>query len=190
MLQKPLSGSHRTAFLFAPRHTDILDRSLLAHRRGTFGGMDAAKEPTRTYLRRVPRWWVGKGPATSPQFAPCNQRRRRDETHTEKQNTACAKTASVTSTCMHSDTNPPQSKAPINRQPSAGLSSYAREAAFRTEVLPTRPSTLPSDETRQPPATESLQYRKQAHRSGTFNTDGVAAGDVKVSVPPPSLASV
>ncbi|MFS8468071.1 hypothetical protein EIQ04_17935 [Xanthomonas campestris pv. raphani] len=65
MLQKPLSGSHRPAFLFAPRHTDILDRSLPAHRRGRFGGMDAAKEPTRTYLRRVPRWWAG-GPATSP----------------------------------------------------------------------------------------------------------------------------
>ncbi|PPU06036.1 hypothetical protein XarjCFBP7645_15750 [Xanthomonas arboricola] len=41
--------------------TDPLDGSLPAHRRGTLSGMDAAPEPTRTYLRRVPRWWAGKG---------------------------------------------------------------------------------------------------------------------------------
>ncbi|NHF66299.1 hypothetical protein FFY45_11235 [Xanthomonas hortorum] len=44
-------------------HTDHLDWSLPAHRRGTLCGMDAAEEPTWTYLRRVPRWWAGKGPA-------------------------------------------------------------------------------------------------------------------------------
>ncbi|CAD1788360.1 hypothetical protein XSP_000910 [Xanthomonas euroxanthea] len=44
-------------------HTDPLDWSLPAHRRGTLSGMDAAPEPTRTYLRRVPRWWADKGPA-------------------------------------------------------------------------------------------------------------------------------
>ncbi|PPU37246.1 hypothetical protein XspCFBP7912_04135 [Xanthomonas sp. CFBP 7912] len=43
--------------------TEQLDRSLSAHRRGTLGGMDAATEPKRTYLRRVLRWWAGKGPA-------------------------------------------------------------------------------------------------------------------------------
>ncbi|PPT50380.1 hypothetical protein XarjCFBP7652_05565 [Xanthomonas arboricola] len=32
-----------------------------AHRRGTLSGMDAAPEPPGTYLRRVPRWWAGKG---------------------------------------------------------------------------------------------------------------------------------
>ncbi|PPU09744.1 hypothetical protein XarjCFBP7645_05575 [Xanthomonas arboricola] len=49
-------------------HTDDLDGSLPAHRRGTLGGMDAAPEPTRTYLRRVLRWWAGKGPAAKPQI--------------------------------------------------------------------------------------------------------------------------
>ncbi|MEN9137687.1 hypothetical protein [Xanthomonas vesicatoria] len=34
--------------------TDQLDRPLPAHRRGTFGGMNAAKELTKTYLQRVP----------------------------------------------------------------------------------------------------------------------------------------
>ncbi|PPT16909.1 hypothetical protein XaCFBP7622_20965 [Xanthomonas arboricola] len=29
--------------------------------------MDAAPEPTRTYLRRVLRWWAGKGPAAHSQ---------------------------------------------------------------------------------------------------------------------------
>ncbi|APO95797.1 hypothetical protein BJD12_12470 [Xanthomonas vesicatoria ATCC 35937] len=48
--------------------TDHLDGSLSAHRRGTFGGMDAAKELTRTYLQRVPRWWAGKGPAAKLQI--------------------------------------------------------------------------------------------------------------------------
>ncbi|PPU08069.1 hypothetical protein XarjCFBP7645_10930 [Xanthomonas arboricola] len=28
--------------------------------------MDAAPEPTRTYLRRVPQGWAGKGPAAKP----------------------------------------------------------------------------------------------------------------------------
>ncbi|QHG86650.1 hypothetical protein EBN15_06235 [Xanthomonas cucurbitae] len=42
-------------FLKALR-TDQLDWSLNAHRRGTFGGMDAAKELTGTYLQRVLRW--------------------------------------------------------------------------------------------------------------------------------------
>lgn len=129
----------------------------------TVAGALAAGCRQRAYknvLAACPAVVGGQGPCNVTQFAPCNQRRRREETHTEKQDTACAKTASVTSTCMHPDTNPPQSKVPINRQPSAGLSSYAREAAFRTEVLPTRPSTLPSDGSRQPSATEPLQYQK------------------------------
>ncbi|BAE69698.1 hypothetical protein [Xanthomonas oryzae pv. oryzae MAFF 311018] len=46
---------------------DQLDWSLPAHRRGTLGGMDAATELTRTHLRRVLRWWAGKGPAASVQ---------------------------------------------------------------------------------------------------------------------------
>ncbi|MCS3845916.1 hypothetical protein GGR70_000851 [Xanthomonas campestris] len=66
--------------------------------------------------------------------------------------------------------NHPQSKAPINRQPSAGLSSYAREAALSTEVLPTRPSTLPSDGSRQPPATEPLQYQKYKLTAAAHST--------------------
>ncbi|SON99431.1 conserved hypothetical protein [Xanthomonas citri pv. fuscans] len=37
-------------------HTDQLHWSLPAHRRVTLGGMDAAKELTRTYLQRVLRW--------------------------------------------------------------------------------------------------------------------------------------
>ncbi|PPT32512.1 hypothetical protein XaCFBP7622_05110 [Xanthomonas arboricola] len=48
-------------------HTDHLHSPLPAHRRGTLSGMDAAPEPTRTYLRRVLRWWAGKGPATKRQ---------------------------------------------------------------------------------------------------------------------------
>ncbi|PPT40724.1 hypothetical protein XarjCFBP7653_09045 [Xanthomonas arboricola] len=47
--------------------TDYPDWSLPAHRRGTLSGMDAAPEPTWTYLRRVPRWWAGKGPAANSQ---------------------------------------------------------------------------------------------------------------------------
>ncbi|QEX78874.1 hypothetical protein F6Y24_19650 [Xanthomonas arboricola pv. pruni] len=47
---------------------DHSDRSLPAYRRGTLSGMDAAPEPTRTYLRRVPRWWAGKDPAANPQI--------------------------------------------------------------------------------------------------------------------------
>ncbi|PPT32913.1 hypothetical protein XaCFBP7622_03745 [Xanthomonas arboricola] len=50
--------------------TDHLDWPLPAHRRGTLRGMDAAPEPTRTYLRRVPRGWAGKGPAVTPQISP------------------------------------------------------------------------------------------------------------------------
>ncbi len=46
---------------------DQRDWSLPAHRRGTLGGMDAATELTRTHLRRVLRWWAGKGPAASVQ---------------------------------------------------------------------------------------------------------------------------
>ncbi|PPT41164.1 hypothetical protein XabCFBP2524_01060 [Xanthomonas axonopodis pv. begoniae] len=47
--------------------TDHPDGSLPAHRRGTLRGMEAAPEPTWTYLRRVPRWWAGKGLAAEPQ---------------------------------------------------------------------------------------------------------------------------
>ncbi|PPT21423.1 hypothetical protein XarbCFBP7629_11280 [Xanthomonas arboricola] len=49
-------------------HTDHPDRSLPAHRHGTLSGMDAAPEPTRTSLRRVLRWWAGKGPAAKQQI--------------------------------------------------------------------------------------------------------------------------
>ncbi|PPU57475.1 hypothetical protein XdyCFBP7245_06780 [Xanthomonas dyei] len=55
---EPISARHA---LLATTHTDQLDWSLPAHRRVTFGGMDAAKELTRTYLQRVPRGWAGKG---------------------------------------------------------------------------------------------------------------------------------
>ncbi|PPT36599.1 hypothetical protein XarbCFBP8132_19000 [Xanthomonas arboricola] len=44
--------------------TGHLRWSLPAYRRGLLRGMDAAQEPTRMYLRRVPRWWAGKGPQT------------------------------------------------------------------------------------------------------------------------------
>ncbi|MCE4355786.1 hypothetical protein NY671_07545 [Xanthomonas hortorum pv. pelargonii] len=54
--------------LLATMHTDHLDWSLPAHRRGTLCGMDAAEELTWTYLQRVPRWWAGKGPAANPQI--------------------------------------------------------------------------------------------------------------------------
>ncbi|KKY07169.1 hypothetical protein NY63_22335 [Xanthomonas citri pv. fuscans] len=40
-----------SSFLIEALHTDQLDWSLPAHRRGTLGGMDAAKELTRTYLQ-------------------------------------------------------------------------------------------------------------------------------------------
>ncbi|NHF68413.1 hypothetical protein FFY45_22435 [Xanthomonas hortorum] len=49
--------------VLATKRTDHLDWPLPAHRRGTLRGMDAAW----TYLRRVPRWWAGKGPAAKPQ---------------------------------------------------------------------------------------------------------------------------
>ncbi|PPU74099.1 hypothetical protein XmelCFBP4644_06605 [Xanthomonas melonis] len=48
--------------------TDALDWSLFAHRCGTLRGMDAAQEPTRTYLRGVLRWWTGKGLAARQQI--------------------------------------------------------------------------------------------------------------------------
>ncbi|PPU99116.1 hypothetical protein XpopCFBP1817_02900 [Xanthomonas populi] len=50
-------------------HTDHLDWSLPAHRRGTFCGMDAPQQPPGTDSRRVPRGWAGKGPATKPQIS-------------------------------------------------------------------------------------------------------------------------
>ncbi|MDG4493940.1 hypothetical protein G8D12_10585 [Xanthomonas vesicatoria] len=53
--------------------TDTLDWSLPGHRRGTLGGMDAAKELTGTYLQCVPRWWTGKGPATKARSAALHQ---------------------------------------------------------------------------------------------------------------------
>ncbi len=59
--------------LLLTMHTDHLDWSLPAHRRGTVCGMDAAIEPPGTDSRRVPRWWAGKGLAARPQisrFAP------------------------------------------------------------------------------------------------------------------------
>ncbi|QER96637.1 hypothetical protein FLG15_09440 [Xanthomonas phaseoli pv. dieffenbachiae] len=46
-------------------HTDQGEWSLPAHRRGTLGGMHAARELTWTYLQRVLRWWAGKGLAAS-----------------------------------------------------------------------------------------------------------------------------
>ncbi len=56
--------------------TDHPDGSLPAQRRGTLSGMDAAPEPTRTYLRHVPRRWAGKGLAAEPQTAcPASSRR-------------------------------------------------------------------------------------------------------------------
>ncbi|PPU04981.1 hypothetical protein XarjCFBP7645_19875 [Xanthomonas arboricola] len=62
-------ASHQTATRcaqLATMHTDHPDGTLPAHRRGTLSGMDAAPEPTRTYLRRVLRWWAGKGLAAKP----------------------------------------------------------------------------------------------------------------------------
>ncbi|SUZ29472.1 hypothetical protein CPBF424_33120 [Xanthomonas euroxanthea] len=61
-------ATRRPPLLRFSTRTDHLDWSLPAHRRGTLSGMDAAPEPTRTYLRRVPRWWAGKGPATKQQI--------------------------------------------------------------------------------------------------------------------------
>ncbi len=70
--ERPEAGTHRiriaTQCTARTTHTDPIDRSLPARPRGTFGGMDAAKEPTGTYLRRVPRGWAGKDPATKPQI--------------------------------------------------------------------------------------------------------------------------
>ncbi|NMI17700.1 hypothetical protein E1J23_09985 [Xanthomonas gardneri] len=60
--------------LFKTRHTDHLDWPLPAHRRGTLRGMDAAQEPTRTYLRRVPRWWAGQGPCSQTADQPACSR--------------------------------------------------------------------------------------------------------------------
>ncbi|PPT29950.1 hypothetical protein XaCFBP7622_13005 [Xanthomonas arboricola] len=57
------------AALLRTMHTDHLDWSLPAHRRGTLSGMDAAPEPTRTYLRRVPRSWAGKDPAAQSRIS-------------------------------------------------------------------------------------------------------------------------
>ncbi len=69
--ERPEAGTHRiriaTPCTARTTHTAPLDRSLPARPRGTFGGMDAAKEPTGTYLRRVPRGRAGKDPAAKPQ---------------------------------------------------------------------------------------------------------------------------
>ncbi|NMI20673.1 hypothetical protein XhhCFBP4925_01055 [Xanthomonas hortorum pv. hederae] len=54
-------------------HTDHRDWSLPAHRRGTLCGMDAAEEPTRTCLRRVPRWWAGGPSYEVTALSPCNR---------------------------------------------------------------------------------------------------------------------
>ncbi|RJS05992.1 hypothetical protein XnspCFBP7698_07550 [Xanthomonas sp. CFBP 7698] len=53
--------------------TDHLHWSLPAHRRGTLGGMDAATEPTWTYLRRVPRRYTCKRPQQTEAFAQNRQ---------------------------------------------------------------------------------------------------------------------
>ena len=116
---------------------------------------------TRTYLRRVPRWWAGKGPATQSQFAPCNQRRRSDETHTESRTRHARRQHQSRA---HACTPTQILRNPKHRSIDSHLPAYrlnAREAALRTEVLPTRPSTLPSDECRQPPAAESLQCQNK-----------------------------
>ncbi|NHF65354.1 hypothetical protein FFY45_06150 [Xanthomonas hortorum] len=66
------AAAHPTSALhsrLATMQTDHLDWSLPAHRRGTLCGMDAAVEPTWTYLRRVPRWWAGKDPAANTQIS-------------------------------------------------------------------------------------------------------------------------
>ncbi|QEX77953.1 hypothetical protein F6Y24_14050 [Xanthomonas arboricola pv. pruni] len=60
----PTSAGHAPLLTM---HTDHPDGSLSAHRRGTLRGMDAAEEPTRTYLRRVLRGWAGKDLAAKPQ---------------------------------------------------------------------------------------------------------------------------
>ncbi|AEO41206.1 hypothetical protein XACM_0903 [Xanthomonas euvesicatoria pv. citrumelo F1] len=65
---------HRGSFAccsFERYAPDQRDWSLPAHRRGTPGGMDAAKELTRTYLQRVSRWRAGTGPAANAQRFPC-----------------------------------------------------------------------------------------------------------------------
>ncbi|PMR88387.1 hypothetical protein C1H21_04220 [Xanthomonas arboricola pv. juglandis] len=59
-----LSG--RSVFLSA---TDNNWWCLRAYRRGTLSGMDAAPEPTGTYLRRVPRWYACKRPRQTETFA-------------------------------------------------------------------------------------------------------------------------
>ncbi|PPT54307.1 hypothetical protein XarbCFBP8138_16160, partial [Xanthomonas arboricola] len=61
-------ATRRPPLLLLSMHTDHLGKSLPAHRRGTLRGMDAAQEPTRTYLRRVLRWWAGKDPAAKLQL--------------------------------------------------------------------------------------------------------------------------
>ncbi|PPU52281.1 hypothetical protein XarbCFBP6827_12385 [Xanthomonas arboricola] len=55
--------------------TDHLDWSLPAHRRGTSRGMDAA---TRTYSRRVPRWWAARALQPNLGFATDRMRRNPD----------------------------------------------------------------------------------------------------------------
>ncbi|MFS8415773.1 hypothetical protein EIQ30_10045 [Xanthomonas campestris] len=59
-----------------PTQTSQLAWSLRARHRGTFGGMDAAKEPTGTYLRRVPRWRARKVPACATRACGLTAQRR------------------------------------------------------------------------------------------------------------------
>nr|WP_236611362.1 hypothetical protein [Xanthomonas vasicola] len=59
--ERKLGAGPPVAALLKTPHTDEMDWSLPAYRRAPLGGMDAAKELTRTYLQRVLRWWAGEG---------------------------------------------------------------------------------------------------------------------------------
>ncbi|PPT85566.1 hypothetical protein XarbCFBP8149_16865 [Xanthomonas arboricola] len=70
-MPKHLRPNRLSAFLSA---TDSNRWCLRGCRRGTLSGMDAAPEPTRTYLRRVPRWYACKRPRQTEAFAWNRQR--------------------------------------------------------------------------------------------------------------------
>ncbi|PPU06683.1 hypothetical protein XarjCFBP7645_19655 [Xanthomonas arboricola] len=73
-LRRRISSDNAHRALLLTLRTDHFDWSLPAHRRRTLSGMDAAPEPTRTYLRRVPRWWAGGPCSQSPDQPLFNQR--------------------------------------------------------------------------------------------------------------------
>ncbi|SYZ53174.1 hypothetical protein CPBF367_12360 [Xanthomonas arboricola pv. juglandis] len=143
------------AALLKSRRTDHLDWSLPAHPRGTLSGMDAAPEPTGTYLRRVLRWWAGKGPAANSQrrgrgaLTACGTRRepvpgarwRHPCRHTVPQSARTSRQKVSRLLCLKNHAHRP-SRLVLARSPSRDLERHGCRARAYTDVLAACPARV------------------------------------------------